>query len=331
MTTNELAAGSAPLEVVPRCTVLLPARDAQRWIAECIDSVLQQTFTDYEFVIVDDGSTDDTPMIIDKYDDSRIVRLQTPGYGLAAALNYGIAHSRAALIARIDADDRVHNDWLLSMVDFMDTHASVGLLGCWCREIGPDSHVLRARRFPLEDSEIRKYLPVFSVILHSGCMYRRAVIIENGMYDESMQVAEDIDLWLRLAPVIKFANLPRYLVDVRRRIESLSTLRAYELRICHHSSACRYIKNERLLGRISEGEAFFKEAVLCYYHGQQELSVLLFRKAMRSGYPKWQCLRYVVPILVLGRAQSVLREAGVLSLVSRPFKRIKVLRSFFAP
>src|ERR1700712_3200957 len=96
----------------PLVTVLMPAYNAEKYIAEAISSVLKQSFTDFELLIVNDGSTDGTEKIINSFNDSRIILISQPNKGVSAALNFGLTHSRALYVARFDADDICHPDRL---------------------------------------------------------------------------------------------------------------------------------------------------------------------------------------------------------------------------
>src|SRR5690349_16914620 len=109
----------------PAITVLMPAYNAGRYIADAVRSVLEQRFTDFELLIIDDGSTDDTAAIVRSFADSRIRLLQQPNRGVAPALNFGLQHARAALVARFDADDLCHPGRLQQQYELMCSDSSL--------------------------------------------------------------------------------------------------------------------------------------------------------------------------------------------------------------
>ena len=113
-----------------KITVLMPAYNAAEYIAEAIESVLLQTFSDFELLIINDGSTDDTANIIRSFSDKRIVLIQQENQGVAAALNNGLLHARAEYIARFDADDICFPERLQIQVQFLDDNMDHVLTGC---------------------------------------------------------------------------------------------------------------------------------------------------------------------------------------------------------
>src|ERR1700761_1168008 len=117
------------MEAAPKITVLMPAYNAAKYIGEAIASVLEQTFGDFELVIVNDGSTDDTLAVINTFNDSRIIIISQPNQGVASALNTGLQHSRAQYIARFDADDVCHPQRLEKQYRFLQNNPEYILVG----------------------------------------------------------------------------------------------------------------------------------------------------------------------------------------------------------
>ena len=195
-----------------RISVVLPVRNGEAHVAKAIDSILAQTFQDFELVVVDDGSTDRTPAILGSITDSRVRVLTQAATGLTVALARGVAESRGALVARMDADDVALPERFARQVAFLDGHSEVGLLGTGCHEIGSSGEIVRTIRPPADDTAIRRVLIRRNPFIHSSVVVRRNALEAAGGYDESLPVAQDYDLWLRMSRVTRMANLAEPLV-----------------------------------------------------------------------------------------------------------------------
>jgi glycosyltransferase involved in cell wall biosynthesis len=195
-------------------TVLMPVHDGERYVAEAVDSVLGQHWRDFEFVIVDDGSTDRTAEILASVRDPRIrVLTNDARLGIARSLNRGLDAATSPLIARQDADDRSHPSRLAEQLAFFDAHPGLALLGTQVRLLDARGRLSRPPGWqrPTGCAAIRFQLLFDNAFLHSTVMFRR----DAGRYDESVATAEDYDLWSRIAAGHAVANLPRTLVDLR--------------------------------------------------------------------------------------------------------------------
>jgi glycosyltransferase involved in cell wall biosynthesis len=181
----------------PRVSVVLAARDESESIRVAVDSILAQTLRDWELIVVDDGSRDGTADIVRAYADKRIRVLVEAGRGLPASLNCAIAHARAAVIARQDADDVSLPDRLERQACFLDEHEDVAVVAAAWRELGPDGQAVRPRT-QFVGGRLNEGLLHFNPIVHTSAMFRRDVVMAIGGYDESLPYAADYDLWLRL-------------------------------------------------------------------------------------------------------------------------------------
>jgi glycosyltransferase involved in cell wall biosynthesis len=185
------------------------------WVADAIGSVLAQTLGDLECIVIDDGSTDDTARVLAGLDDPRLRVERRPRAGLTRSLNRALALARAELLARLDADDVALPERLERQRAFLAAHPEVGVLGTGAREVDAAGSTVRVVRPPVEDAAIRRALIRANPMVHSSVMLRRELLLEVGGYDESLPVAQDYDLWMRLARITRLANLPEALV-VRR-------------------------------------------------------------------------------------------------------------------
>ncbi len=209
-----------PLVSVPLVSVVLPVRDGAAFVAEAIGSILTQTLDAFELLVVDDGSRDATPAIIGGLAarDRRIRVLTQPSLGLVPALNRGLAEARGPYVARMDADDLAMPERLARQVAALDAHPTVAALGSFCRVIGRDGTVLghRHRRPPTEPAAIRCALRRGNCMIHPTMMLRRSAVLDAGGYRAAFRLAEDFDLWLRLAERHDLMNLPEPLLTYRQ-------------------------------------------------------------------------------------------------------------------
>jgi len=209
----------------PRVSVLLPVRDAAATLPECLDSLAAQTLGDHETVVVDDGSSDESPHILDerRRRDSRLRVLRTPPRGIAAALNLALRAARAPLVARMDGDDVALPDRLLRQVERLDADPAVGVLGCRVEHVpdpgvppsgGMHEHV-RWHNALLDHESMARDRFVDSPLVHPSVVVRREVMDALGGYAD-IDGPEDYELWLRAFDAgVRFAKLADVLLRWR--------------------------------------------------------------------------------------------------------------------
>ncbi len=191
--------------------------NCERYLRESVESILRQSFRDFEFVIIDDGSTDTTPSILEAYEKSdprvRVTRQQHAG--VASALVAGCAMSTGRLLARIDADDVALPTRFEQQLAFLEAHPEVGVLGTRADIIDEHGGVLRTTNPPRVHALAAWRLRLWPAVGHPTVMMRRALLEESGGYDTAFEHAEDYELWTRLVEVTRFANLPVTLMHYR--------------------------------------------------------------------------------------------------------------------
>ena len=216
------------MTATPLVTVLMAVHNGALYIDDAVESILRQTFTNLEFLIVDDGSTDDTPRRLASFGDQRIrvVRNET-NFGLTRSLNRGLALARGALIARQDVDDVSHPDRLRAQVGFLEREPDVVVLGTQARYIDSRGRSKHVAPWPKSTSPlgIRWQLMFDGPFIHTSVMFRKVVIWnELGGYDESFTTSQDFELWSRVSRCgYAMQNLPSTLVDFRVHDGSVST------------------------------------------------------------------------------------------------------------
>jgi glycosyltransferase involved in cell wall biosynthesis len=211
------------MQAVP-ITVLMCAYNVEAYIAESIQSILDQTFSDFEFLIFDDCSSDKTVEIIQSFSDPRIRLIRnTENIGLTRGLNEGIKLARGGYIARMDADDLSFPDRLQRQFNFMEKNPEIGLCGCWYQSFGAKNKVVR---YETEHQKIALKLLYQTQFCHAAAFMRKSVLTYNSIaYDTSFITAQDYELWTRLQPVCKLANIPEVLFAVRYHEKSISVVK----------------------------------------------------------------------------------------------------------
>ena len=308
----------------PRVSVNTIAKDAGSTIADAIESTLRQSFQDFEHVLIDDGSRDDTRRIIERYaaSDTRIRCVEAaPHATLGQLRNQALLASAGRYIAVLDADDVSLPDRLERQVGFLDSHPDYLLVGgtCYVRQ-GPDKPLRPSSLGLITDADLlHATLPIQNTLAHSCVMYRRDVAIAVGGYDERLAMGQDYLLWLRLRERGKMTNLAR--VVAIRRVDTGFTERSDHVTREAFALAARQIaKYERQARRLREDERL--EAVLeeeAAFAERERLAQTEWARAMRAEQSVWEinavtrtfyyrvCRRLVLS--PLGRALRRLRRA----------------------
>jgi glycosyltransferase involved in cell wall biosynthesis len=209
---------------LPQISVILPVHNGMPYLPLTVDSILGQSLTDFELLALDDGSTDETPDYLKSQSDSRIRYHRLERLGLVGALNYALGAAQADLVARIDADDVARLDRLEKQHAHLAENPECVAVGCQCDCIDAGGKPAGRREFPTADGAIRWTMLFRSPILHPGSMYRRQDAIEAGGYSQEFDVAEDYDLWARLAGRGALANCPETLLDYRIHDKAVSSV-----------------------------------------------------------------------------------------------------------
>lgn len=194
----------------PQVSIILPVFNAEKYLKESIDSCLSQSFTDFELIAVNDASTDNSLQILNQFNnrDSRVKVITVEKQeSLGNVLNIGIKIAQGKYIARMDADDIMAFDRLKKQVEFLETHTDHVLVGGQIEIINEESEIVRTRKYPEEDTQLRKNLFIFQPFVHPAIMMRRESLIKANMYPENLKKVEDVKLMFKLSKIGKFANL----------------------------------------------------------------------------------------------------------------------------
>jgi glycosyltransferase involved in cell wall biosynthesis len=230
----------------PLVSIVMPVYNAQTFLGEAIESVLAQTFGDFEFVIVDDGSTDHSLALIEHYaaNDGRIRWFSRPNTGIVGSLNDGIQAARGELLARMDADDWSLPKRLETQVQFMQEHRDCVVVGTSLLVTDPIGAPIYIDHAETDPVKIGRDLLEFSGlgIGHPTVVMRRDAVIQVGGYRSEYQWSEDRDLWFRLEDVGRLANVSDVLYKYRYHLGSICHqrhLQQHQLKIRLVKETCR--------------------------------------------------------------------------------------------
>ena len=194
--------------MTPRVSVVLPVHNAETTIDDALRSVFEQSFEDFECIVIDDGSTDETSARLDAWSDPRLRVFNDPHRGLVSALRRGVEEARAPYIARLDADDTWENpDKLAQQIEYLDRHADCVVVGTWFTLVRPDGSTLSVQP-PTEDRELRRDFLRHATLAHPTVVFRKSVYEAVGGYRKRFDLAEDFDLWFRMGRKGRFHVLP---------------------------------------------------------------------------------------------------------------------------
>ena len=204
----------------PEVTVLMPVYNGERYLRESIDSILNQTFTDYEFLIIDDASTDSSRDIILSYDDQRMKLIENEqNIGQSESLNIGFHETQGKYIARMDQDDVSLPLRLEKQVCFMDEHAEVGVCGTYVRFVNDKDRRIShpyLREPMLSNNELKAQLLFSPCFQHPTVMIRSKILLNHEIkYEKEYEPAEDYWMWNQLSAVTEYRNIPEILLKLR--------------------------------------------------------------------------------------------------------------------
>ena len=222
-----------------KLTVLMPVFNEQRYLRFAISSILNQTYSFFEFIIINDGSTDNSESIILSFNDDRIIyKSNKNNLGLIETLNLGIQLSNCEYIARMDADDVSHKTRLEKQINFLESRSEFSAVGSFFRCIDTKGRLSEDIRWPTDLKKILySCVTGFCPLGHPGTMYKKKAIVDVGCYNKNYFACEDYELWLKLlANGYKLINLPEYLLDYRKHENQVTNMHR-NIQLRNHAKA----------------------------------------------------------------------------------------------
>lgn len=236
----------------PRLSVLMPVYNGYPYVKLAIESVLHQSYKFFKLVVVNDGSTDQTPEYLATLKDDRVHVISQSNQGLGAALNRGLIECNTEYVARVDSDDVCESSRFEEQVSFLDNHPDIGVLGCRIAYFydNPDNSGW-SPRIPLGHQDIvDSLLKSTHAITHPALIFRKNILNQIGGYQIS-GIGEDWDLFLRLSEITKIANLNKVLYKMRLHEESVSWKYWSECRVKNRFAIYNYKNRQNNLAEVT--------------------------------------------------------------------------------
>jgi len=268
----------------PRVTVLLPVHNGGAYLDAAVRSILDQTFTDFELLAIDDGSTDGSGEVLRGYRDPRLRLVKNSrNFGIVETLNRGLSLARGVYIARMDSDDISLPERFERQAHFLDAHPEVGVVGTSGGLIDGRGESLGTFRYPLSHEAICFSLHFFNPLAHPSVMMRRKVVLSSGGYRSAglspggASFPEDYDLWWRLGDVTRMVNLPDRLLLLRKHTGTITARHMEEFR-----ANAANISRDRIEAILSQSVSVaVAEAMMSRRYQPVELASEAFRTIVR--------------------------------------------------
>ena len=248
----------------PFVSVLMPVYNEQRFISEALDSVLNQTYQNFELVVIDDGSTDGTPEILNQYTklDSRINVYPQPNSGIVSALNKGVDLSRGEYVARMDADDICRPERLQMQVEFL-LKEGLQVVGGAVNRFSEKKN--KPKNYPCNNAVIKSSILTWGDSFAHPAVLVDRLLLQKYKYNELFNGVEDMHLWMRMAldPNVKMGNVPSIVLDYRRHSEQLTKKKGKDWYIKKRTLAMYQVLK-------SVGMKLSQNEVDCVYHTLQK-------------------------------------------------------------
>ncbi|TES83524.1 MAG: glycosyltransferase [Hadesarchaea archaeon] len=241
---------------MPLLSVIMSVFNGEKYVKETVESILNQSFRDFEFIIVNDGSTDGTPRILRNFDDDRIKIIDQENQGPAKARNRAIRVSKGKYIGIIDCGDVAFKKKMEIQINFLERNKEIYGVGAWANIVDEDGKIVGVMEQSTEFKDIKKTILKSNTFIHSSMVFRRKLFDKIGLYDESFKFAHDYDLVIRAVRKFKIVNIPQVLLNYRISEESIS---------------------------------FQKRKQQSYY------ALKIRARALGHGYPTWQCIYLIRP------------------------------------
>jgi len=230
----------------PALSVVMSVLNGRRYLGEAVDSILGQSFRDFEFIIIDDGATDGSGHLLDVYaqKDPRIRVIHQENRGLTSSLNIGLGFVRGPYVARMDADDVSEATRLARQVEFLDRHADHIAVGTSAHVIDEGGRIVGRINLGGEDRELAVRFLADNFMIHGSVMFRGE---HNVRYNNALRYAQDFDLWVRLRVLGKIANLSEPLYQWRQHSGAISARKTTE-----QKRIARWVADEHLQGLLKQ-------------------------------------------------------------------------------
>lgn len=209
-------------------SIVMCVKNGEKYLRKSIDSILDQTFRDYEFVIINDGSTDDTSRILDEYaeKDSRIRIYHQDTRGVCVSLNKAIGVAKGNYIARQDSDDISSPRRLEIEYNYLQENTDIDLVGTYATIIDEKDNFVKSLQFPTDKLELKEYIKKKNPFVAGSVLMRKECLVSSGLFREQFLLGQHVDLWCRIAEKHNIANIPQFLYQYRLWEDAVSNEKA---------------------------------------------------------------------------------------------------------
>lgn len=304
----------------PLISVLMPVYNGEDFVDKAIKSILEQTLDNFEFLIINDGSADNTKEKINQFNDRRIRYFERSRLGLVEQLNFGIDIAAGKYIARMDADDISLIYRLEEQLSFIEKNNFYSIIGSNFIYISPNGENLFEKKYPETDEEIKYQLPIFSPICHSTA-FAKTEILKKFKYNPSYETAEDFDLLLRMSKDdLKMYNIQKPLLKFRIHLNSTSHKYQEKQRLVSYQLGLEFINdniNNITNDMMSLAVEYHRLGLLEYYKGSVKLAKKYFIKSiLLSPLFIKKNIRYLLISLLGDTMISFLRKNRITSKIN---------------
>ena len=297
----------------------MPVYNCGVYIKEAIASILNQTYQSFEFIIIDDGSTDNTFDLISSFNDSRIKCTRLEHKGITYALNYGISQSTCDLVARMDADDIANEERLLKQYNFLKQNTNVHIVGTNFDYIDEFKKKVFYKKFPEYHKDIAFSMPIVASVLHPTILTYKKVLLDVGNYSRKYSHIEDQELFLRLiSRGYKMYNIQEslYLYRIRNDNQEKHTIQRKNTYVCGYRYLKGYYAEKNSKNQCYEKNLRF--GLLEYYYGSIPKARKHFLECMSISPLRFKKVLRYLPFTFLGeKILNSIRTKGISAAVNR--------------
>jgi len=287
-------------------SIIMPVKNNSNFIRKCVESILNQTYKDFEFIIIDD-STDETGEIIRSIKDERIRLFKYEG-NISSALNYGIKNAKYEIICRMDGDDFAASERIKLQIEFLNNNPDINIVGTNFYCVDEYDKILYEKKFPENNNEIKFMMPVITSILHPTIMFRKKDIQSIGNYNEDLENTEDLDLFLRASVRLNFHNIqsPLHyyrLYDKKNKLNEINNRLAYKI-------GFDFLNENKL--SLKRNKLIFQKGLLEYYRNDISKAKKYFLSILFSKeFNFFKVFRYLLPSLFGNKIIKYLRMNSI--------------------
>lgn len=325
--------GSHGREQRPAASVVTTVYNRASILGRAMRSVLDQSFTDYEYVVVDDGSTDGSADVAESFADARVRVLRCPHRGRAAALNTAFAACTGEFILIQDSDDVALPGRFERQIAFLREHAEVGMVGCQLLLVEDEIGKPRRYMLPLRHEEIVQLMLLTSAVSFGASAMRRSYADAAGAFDETLPAAEDYAFQLRMLRHCACANLPVFLQEIHVQADSQSVLRSRQQRQLTRDLALAFVESRASASQSasSVAAALYDRGRIHYYHDEIHDARYMLANALRLRPLRFGTWRYFLPTLLGPSLLRAFRRNVAIRKIGTFAKRRPSLRRYFLP